>query len=67
MADTSASAPQTGTGPIPRIGAAASAKPFRNEGTTKHIFVTGGVVSSLGKVHRLTCYACQAYSTPAIY
>ena len=49
MADTSASAPQTGTGPIPRIGAAASAKPFRNEGTTKHIFVTGGVVSSLGK------------------
>ena len=49
MADTSASAPQTGTGPIPRIGAAASAKPFRNEGITKHIFVTGGVVSSLGK------------------
>ncbi|MGY5764319.1 CTP synthase [Brachybacterium sp. DNPG3] len=27
----------------------AAAKPFRNPGTTKHIFVTGGVVSSLGK------------------
>jgi CTP synthase len=49
VADTSASTPQTGTGPISRIGAAAAAKPFRNEGTTKHIFVTGGVVSSLGK------------------
>ena len=55
--DTSASTPQagtgpipqTGTGPIPRIGAAAAARPFRNPGTTKHIFVTGGVVSSLGK------------------
>nr|WP_312857708.1 CTP synthase [Brachybacterium aquaticum] len=31
------------------MGAAAAAKPFRNAGTTKHIFVTGGVVSSLGK------------------
>jgi len=26
-----------------------STKPFRNPGVTKHIFVTGGVVSSLGK------------------
>jgi len=49
VADTSASAPQSSTGPIPRIGAAAAARPFRNPGTTKHIFVTGGVVSSLGK------------------
>ena len=49
MADTSASTPQTTTGPLSRIGAAAAAKPFRNAGTTKHIFVTGGVVSSLGK------------------
>ena len=55
MADTSASTPQsgpvppTGTGTIPRIGAAAAPRPFRNAGTTKHIFVTGGVVSSLGK------------------
>lgn len=49
MADTSASTSQTGTGPLPRIGAAAAAKPFRNHGTTKHIVVTGGVVSSLGK------------------
>ncbi|WP_414644440.1 CTP synthase [Brachybacterium sp.] len=49
MADTSASTPQSGTGPLPRIGAAPTAKPFRNVGTTKHIFVTGGVVSSLGK------------------
>ena len=57
VADTSASTPQTGTGPIPqtgtgplsRIGSAAAARPFRNPGTTKHIFVTGGVVSSLGK------------------
>ncbi|HEX7350410.1 MAG TPA: CTP synthase [Brachybacterium sp.] len=31
------------------MGAAPTAKPFRNVGTTKHIFVTGGVVSSLGK------------------
>ncbi|WP_277601792.1 CTP synthase [Brachybacterium saurashtrense] len=31
------------------MGAAAAAKPFRNPGITKHIFVTGGVVSSLGK------------------
>ena len=50
MADTSASTPSpAGTGPFPRFGAAAAAKPFRNPGTTKHIFVTGGVVSSLGK------------------
>ena len=50
MADTSASTPSpAGTGPLPRFGAAAAAKPFRNPGTTKHIFVTGGVVSSLGK------------------
>ena len=49
VADTSASTPQSGTGPLPRIGAATAAKPFRNHGTTKHIFVTGGVVSSLGK------------------
>nr|WP_245349035.1 CTP synthase [Brachybacterium fresconis] len=32
-----------------RIGPAPTARPFRNPGTTKHIFVTGGVVSSLGK------------------
>ncbi|APX34553.1 CTP synthase [Brachybacterium sp. P6-10-X1] len=31
------------------MGPAPTAKPFRNSGTTKHIFVTGGVVSSLGK------------------
>ncbi|WP_114856029.1 CTP synthase [Brachybacterium sp. YJGR34] len=49
MADTSANAPQTGTAPHPRIGATSTSKPFRNDGTTKHIFVTGGVVSSLGK------------------
>ena len=49
MADTSANTSQPGTGPIPRSGAAAAAKPFRNPGITKHIFVTGGVVSSLGK------------------
>jgi len=49
VADTSASTPQSGTGPLPRIGAVPTAKPFRNVGTTKHIFVTGGVVSSLGK------------------
>lgn len=49
MADTSVNTPRTGTGPIPRIGQSASTKPFRNPGTTKHIFVTGGVVSSLGK------------------
>ncbi|ATG55071.1 CTP synthetase [Brachybacterium ginsengisoli] len=49
MADTSANAPQSGTGTLPRIGAATTAKPFRNPGVTKHIFVTGGVVSSLGK------------------
>ncbi|MDN6328579.1 MAG: CTP synthase [Brachybacterium sp.] len=34
---------------MPRSGAAPTAKPFRNPGTTRHIFVTGGVVSSLGK------------------
>lgn len=49
MADTSVNTPRTGTGPIPRIGQSASTKPFRNPGTSKHIFVTGGVVSSLGK------------------
>ena len=49
MADNSESTPAPGTGPIPRIGAATTAKPFRNPGATKHIFVTGGVVSSLGK------------------
>lgn len=64
MADSSTSSarPSTGTagtapaeavprstGPIPRLGSAPAAKPFRNPGTTKHIFVTGGVVSSLGK------------------
>ncbi len=49
MADTSGSAPLTSTGPLPRIAQAASAKPFRNPGITRHIFVTGGVVSSLGK------------------
>jgi CTP synthase len=49
VADTSASTPQSGTGPIPRSGAAPAVRPFRNPGTTKHIFVTGGVVSSLGK------------------
>ncbi|MGP9539856.1 CTP synthase [Brachybacterium sp. AOP43-C2-M15] len=49
MADTSASTPQSSTGPLSRIGAVPTAKPFRNPGTTKHIFVTGGVVSSLGK------------------
>ncbi|WP_442878636.1 CTP synthase [Brachybacterium sp. J153] len=49
MADTSANTPQTSTGPLPRIGQSSSAKPFRNPGVTKHIFVTGGVVSSLGK------------------
>lgn len=37
------------TGPIPGIGGGPSSKPFRNPGTTRHIFVTGGVVSSLGK------------------
>ncbi|MGO1925406.1 MAG: CTP synthase, partial [Brachybacterium tyrofermentans] len=31
------------------MGQAGPAKPFRNPGITKHIFVTGGVVSSLGK------------------
>ena len=49
MADTSVNTPRTGTGPIPRIGQSVSTKPFRNPGTSKHIFVTGGVVSSLGK------------------
>ena len=49
MADTSASTPQSGTGPIPRRGTVPTAKPFRNPGAAKHIFVTGGVVSSLGK------------------
>ncbi|MFC7374252.1 CTP synthase [Brachybacterium sp. GCM10030267] len=49
VAESNVSTPHSGTGPIPRIGQAASAKPFRNPGTTKHIFVTGGVVSSLGK------------------
>ena len=49
MADTSENIPSNGTGTIPRIGAAASTKPFRNQGPTRHIFVTGGVVSSLGK------------------
>ncbi|WP_193107371.1 CTP synthase [Brachybacterium sp. FME24] len=49
MADISASTPQSSPGTLPRIGQAASAKPFRNPGTTRHIFVTGGVVSSLGK------------------
>ena len=49
VADSSVSTPQAGTGPIPRLGHGAGAKPFRNPGTTKHIFVTGGVVSSLGK------------------
>ncbi|MFC5274038.1 CTP synthase [Brachybacterium sacelli] len=34
---------------MPRGGQVPTAKPFRNPGTTKHIFVTGGVVSSLGK------------------
>ncbi|ASK67238.1 CTP synthetase [Brachybacterium avium] len=34
---------------MPRVGAASTAKPFRNPGITRHIFVTGGVVSSLGK------------------
>src|SRR5699024_5924820 len=38
-----------GTGPIPRLGQASAVKPFRSPGVTKHIFVTGGVVSSLGK------------------
>ncbi|WP_010534334.1 CTP synthase [Brachybacterium squillarum] len=49
MADTSVSTPVNGPGPLPRPGQSAAAKPFRNPGTTKHIFVTGGVVSSLGK------------------
>ncbi|MDN5686966.1 MAG: CTP synthase, partial [Brachybacterium sp.] len=49
MADTSASTPETSTGPATRIGPAPTARPFRKPGTTKHIFVTGGVVSSLGK------------------
>src|SRR5699024_5833361 len=48
-ADTTASTPQSGTGPIPRRGTVPTAKPFRNPGAAKHIFVTGGVVSSLGK------------------
>ncbi|PMC75709.1 CTP synthase [Brachybacterium sp. UMB0905] len=48
MADTSANTPTPTTGPLPRISAAPT-KPFRNPGATKHIFVTGGVVSSLGK------------------
>ena len=37
------------TGPIPRLGGGPSTKPFRNPGRARHIFVTGGVVSSLGK------------------
>ncbi len=53
MADTSASTSSTSTPPGPPIAhvapPSAAAKPFRNSGTTKHIFVTGGVVSSLGK------------------
>ena len=49
VADTSASTPRLPTGPIPRVGPPGAAKPFRNPGTTRHIFVTGGVVSSLGK------------------
>ena len=49
MEATSARAPQSDNSPLQRQGAAAAAKPFRNFGTTKHIFVTGGVVSSLGK------------------
>ena len=49
MADTSVSASAPGTGPIPRLGQASAVKPFRSPGVTKHIFVTGGVVSSLGK------------------
>jgi len=50
VADTDAQTPRTGRAPQ-RIAASQStgAKPFRNTGTTKHIFVTGGVVSSLGK------------------
>lgn len=49
MADSSSNASQSSTGNPPRIGQAGPAKPFRNPGITKHIFVTGGVVSSLGK------------------
>ena len=49
MADTSGNAPRNNTRPIPRIAQAAPARPFRNPGITRHIFVTGGVVSSLGK------------------
>ena len=49
MADTSVSAPLPDPGPVPRLGLAPVAKPFRSPGVTKHIFVTGGVVSSLGK------------------
>src|SRR5699024_4196570 len=48
VADTSVSASAPGTGPIPRLGQASAVKPFRSPGVTKHIFVTGGVVSSLG-------------------
>ena len=44
-----AATPGTSTGPIPRADHPALAKPFRNHGITKQIFVTGGVVSSLGK------------------
>lgn len=44
-----AATPGTSTGPILRADHPALARPFRNHGIAKQIFVTGGVVSSLGK------------------
>jgi CTP synthase len=49
VADTSVNPPQTPSASTARPGSGPAAKPFRNPGTAKHIFVTGGVVSSLGK------------------
>jgi CTP synthase len=49
VADSSVNPPRTPSASTARPGSGPAAKPFRNPGTTKHIFVTGGVVSSLGK------------------
>lgn len=49
VADSSASTPLTPSASTRDAASGPGAKPFRNTGITKHIFVTGGVVSSLGK------------------
>lgn len=41
--------PSSALGTAPALGGSTPSRPFRNHGTTRHIFVTGGVVSSLGK------------------